>query len=201
MPLVSRAELITGAIAGSVVSFPTDTVPALAVKPEQAAKIYQLKQRSLDKPLILMVASPQEVWPYVRGTASEIQIWKTVMDTYWPGELTLVLPASSHLPLAMNALNPQTLGVRMPNAPLALEILSQTGPLATTSANLSGEPALQTLAAIAERFPTVLTLNCVSLEKNQPLGNGQPSTVAQWIDPHWKILRPGRIILSGDFGE
>jgi L-threonylcarbamoyladenylate synthase len=195
MPLVSQSELITAAIAGAVVSFPTDTVPALAVKPEESAKIYQLKQRSLDKPLILMVASPDEVWPYIEGTETEIQIWKRVMAQHWPGELTLVLPASSQLPLAMNPLNDSTLGVRMPNQALALEILSQTGPLATTSANRSGEPALQFLTAIADSFPEVLTLNCANLENIQPIGNGQPSTVAQWINPDWKILRPGRIIL------
>ncbi|MEB3161322.1 MAG: Sua5/YciO/YrdC/YwlC family protein, partial [Synechocystis sp.] len=57
MVLVSQADLIQGAIAGQVVSFPTDTVPALAVRPDQSGLIYQLKQRDLNKPLILMAAT------------------------------------------------------------------------------------------------------------------------------------------------
>ena len=67
MTTVSLAALIAGARAGLLVSFPTDTVPALAALPEKAGLIFAAKQRSQDKPLILMAASAEDLWPYVKG--------------------------------------------------------------------------------------------------------------------------------------
>ena len=72
MTLVSQTELIAGAIAGKVVSFPTDTVPALAVKPKFANLIFQIKRRPANKPLILMAASLDDLFPYVSGTPPRI---------------------------------------------------------------------------------------------------------------------------------
>lgn len=69
--LVSQTELITQVKAGKVVSFPTDTVPALATLPENAEAIFKLKARSPDKPLILMGAAAVDLWPYVSGNAKE----------------------------------------------------------------------------------------------------------------------------------
>ena len=137
---VSQTDLIQAVIAGKVVSFPTDTVPALAVLPEKSAQIFTLKQRSLSKPLILMGASWSGLSVYIKGTAAELQIWQKMTETYWPGALTLVLPAVATL---ISAINPQdtTIGMRIPDFPIAQAILSQTGPLATTSATLSGVPA------------------------------------------------------------
>ena len=140
MPLVTQAELIKNTIAGKVVSFPTDTVPAVAVLPEKADLIFDLKQRSTDKPLILMAATVDEIWDYVLGTTQERSIWQAIAKRYWPGQLTLVLPASDRVPPGMNPLNSGTIGIRIPDSAIALEILHQTGPLATTSANLSGQP-------------------------------------------------------------
>jgi L-threonylcarbamoyladenylate synthase len=195
MPLGSQADVIQAAIAGQVVSFPTDTVPALAVRPQQSGLIYGLKQRDLNKPLILMAATVDDLWPYLVANAVEKQIWQTVMDQHWPGELTLVLPASNQVPGAINPLADSTIGVRIPNQAIALEILQATGPLATTSANLSGQPPLQTLTEIAKTFPTVMALDCANLEKTAPIGNGYPSTVAQWQGVIFQILRQGRIKL------
>ena len=174
MPLVTQAELIKNAIAGKVVSFPTDTVPALAVLPEKADLIFDLKQRSTDKPLILMAATVDEIWDYVLGTTQERAVWQAIAQRYWPGQLTLVLPASERVPSAMNPLNSGTIGIRIPDSAIALEILAQTGPLATTSANLSGQPPLAQMSAIAEVFPSVATLNCDSSEDVQVIGSGQP---------------------------
>ena len=78
MPLVTQAELIKNAIAGKVVSFPTDTVPALAVLPEKADLIFEIKQRSTDKPLILMAATIDEIWDYVLGTTQERAVWQAI---------------------------------------------------------------------------------------------------------------------------
>lgn len=198
MALVSQGDLVKTAIAGGVVSFPTDTVPALAVIPDNSALIYQLKQREINKPLILMGAKIADIYPYLKGNSEEKAIWQGMMEKYWPGALTLVLPASEKLPTAINPRQDRTIGVRIPNLAIALEILEKTGPLATTSANLSGQPPLEKLADIAHRFPSVACLDCVSLEQENPLGQGLPSTVAQWNATLGKftVLRQGGIILN-----
>jgi L-threonylcarbamoyladenylate synthase len=189
-------ELVTAAISGeTVISFPTDTVPALAVRPDQAQLIFQVKQRSPDKPLILMGATPDSLWPYVTGMAEERQIWQQVAEQYWPGALTLVLPASENLPPAMNPTNPTTLGIRVPDSKIAQEILRQTGPLATTSANLSGQPPLMNLTEIDQQFPRVLTLASVESSSNIT-PSAIPSTVVQWQHHQWNILRQGAVKLE-----
>ena len=194
MPLVTQAELIKNTIAGKVVSFPTDTVPAVAVLPEKADLIFDLKQRSTDKPLILMAATVDEIWDYVLGTTQERSIWQAIAKRYWPGQLTLVLPASDRVPPGMNPLNSGTIGIRIPDSAIALEILHQTGPLATTSANLSGQPPLVQMSAIAQVFPNIATLNYDNLEDVQV--SGKPSTVIQWTSQGWETLRLGSIIFE-----
>ena len=189
MSLVSQSDLITGAIAGKVVSFPTDTVPALAVLPQQASLIFQLKARPTHKPLILMGASCEQLWPYVTGSPTELANWQQIAAQYWPGALTLIITRSPLVPSGMNPTNSGTIGIRVPNCPLTQSILAQTGPLATTSANRSGEAPLETMTAIARAFPEVLTLDC------QNRGSGLPSTVAQWTGAGWEILRQGSLKL------
>ncbi len=195
MTQVSSTNLISGARAGLLVSFPTDTVPALAAMPEKAALIFAAKQRSQDKPLILMAASAEDLWPYVKGSENEYKVWQEVADKYWPGGLTLVLPASERLPKVMNPIDPTTIGIRVPNSAIAQTILAQTGPLATTSANFSGQPPLQTMTEIETQFPQILTLATTECQSEIP-GMGIPSTVAKWTGINWQILRQGAIELE-----
>ena len=192
MTQVSLTNLIAGARTGLLVSFPTDTVPALAAIPEKAALIFAAKQRSQDKPLILMAASAEDLWPYVKGDENEYKVWQELADKYWPGGLTLVLPASDRLPKVMNPIDPTTIGIRVPNSAIAQTILAQTGPLATTSANFSGQPPLQTMTEIEVQFPKVLTLEY----QGEIPGVGVPSTVAKWTGINWEILRKGAIKLD-----
>lgn len=191
MTQVSLDALVVGAKSGYVVSFPTDTVPALAALPEKSGLIFAAKQRSQDKPLILMAANPEELWPFCQGNESEKLIWQQVAKKYWPGALTLVLPASSRLPAEVNPNDRTTIGVRVPDCAIARQILSQTGPLATTSANLSGQPPLRTMSEINAQFPSVLTLDISGTELT--LESGLPSTVAKWTGKGWEILRQGAI--------
>lgn len=190
------SALIAGVQSGQLVSFPTDTVPALAARPDRAELVFAAKQRSQKKPLILMGAFPASLWPFVQGSAAELEIWQQVAQQYWPGALTLVLPASAKVPAAMNPTDPTTIGVRVPNSRVAIAILSQTGPLATTSANRSGEPPLQTLQEIEAQFPEVLTLNPTEVEAQQQQIIGMPSTVAKWTGEGWEILRQGSVQLK-----
>jgi L-threonylcarbamoyladenylate synthase len=204
MPQVTVNNWVQGLKSGKCLgSFPTDTVPALASRPESAHLIFAAKQRSQTKPLILMGAAIADLLPYIQGTPSELETWTAVMNRYFPGALTLVLPASDRLPRSMNPLDPTTIGIRVPNRAIARHLLSQTGPLATTSANRSGEPALQTQAEIEAAFPEVLTLfpqEMETLERSlENLGphksGGVPSTVAKWTAIGWKILRQGAVEL------
>jgi L-threonylcarbamoyladenylate synthase len=189
VPQVSLNQLITTAKTGNLISFPTDTVPALATLPEQANLIFAAKQRSQSKPLILMVGEITDLWQFVQGTDQELSIWQDVAHRYLPGALTLVLPASPRIPTVMNPLQNQTIGLRVPNCEIARSILRQTGALATTSANLSGESPLLRMADISDRFPQVFTLD---LDSDVPT-LGQPSTVVKWTNFGWKLLRQGAI--------
>jgi L-threonylcarbamoyladenylate synthase len=209
MPQVSLANLIASARSGDrLISFPTDTVPALAVRPDCAGLIFEAKQRSQTKPLILMAAEVKDLWAYVRGTPEEFMIWQSVAAQYLPGALTLVLPASDRLPRAMNPTDPTTIGIRVPNRAIARYVLQQTGPLATTSVNRSGESPLEAIAAINANFPEVLTLSeeelqvlesQLSAQTPEPASfssAGVPSTVAKWTGHSWQILRQGSVTLK-----
>jgi L-threonylcarbamoyladenylate synthase len=192
VPKVALDRLIVAARDGNLISFPTDTVPALAALPEYAGLIFQAKQRSQAKPLILMAGEVADLWQYTNGNDRELEIWKSVADRYLPGALTLVLPASDRIPAVMNPRGDRTIGLRVPDCEIARSILRQTGALATTSANLSGEPPLLTMAAISHSFPQVFTLDVdVELETL-----GQPSTVIEWNGSGWNILRQGAVKFS-----
>lgn len=195
MSQVSLAELVIAAQAGQLIAFPTDTVPALAAVPDAAANIYEAKQRALEKPLILMAASAEDLWPFVQGDARSRSIWEAVATQHWPGAVTLVLPKGDRVPTDVNPATPDTIGIRVPNWPIALEILKQTGPLATTSLNLSGQPPLEHLDEIAQAFPPVLT-PAAEYWVLPPPTNRVPSTVAQWKGERWSILRQGSVILE-----
>lgn len=201
MTLVSLDALVAGARAGKLVIFPTDTVPAIAALPEQAALIFAAKRRSQDKALILMAASADELWSFVTGSDNEYEIWQQVGEKYWPGAITLVLPASAHVPKAvlsiyerdLNQPNMTTIGIRVPNSAIARTILQQTGPLATTSANISGQPPLQTIAELEAQFPDALI---AATEYQNEIPGMIPSTVAKWTRKDWQILRQGAVKLE-----
>ncbi|MBC7970014.1 MAG: L-threonylcarbamoyladenylate synthase [Verrucomicrobia bacterium] len=203
MPQVSLRELAAQACSGEhLVSFPTDTVPALGSRPDRADLIFAAKQRDPAKPLILMAATIAELWAYVTGSPAERQLWQQVAERYLPGALTLVLPASDRVPPTMNPTQPTTIGVRVPNHAVAIAILARTGPLATSSANLSGQPALQTMAEIVAAFPRVFTLSPhenedITVSNTSAPTIGVPSTVIRWTGNGWDLLRQGAV----SFGE
>ncbi|MBW4662800.1 MAG: L-threonylcarbamoyladenylate synthase [Chroococcus sp. CMT-3BRIN-NPC107] len=187
-------ELVEGVLSGKLISFPTDTVPALAALPQKAPLIFTAKQRSQDKPLILMAACATDLWAFVAGSAEELLIWQQMAATYWPGAITMVLPASDRVPREINLASSTTVGLRVPNHATARAILSRTGALATTSANKSGKPPLQTMREIDAEFPDVLTL--VPTAGTEDLASAIPSTVIKWIDNNWQILRLGAVKLE-----
>ncbi len=197
MTQVSLTQMVERlALAPTLVSFPTDTVPALATRPEHAELIYVAKQRPPEKPLILMGASLSDLLPYVWGDDRAVSAWQSLTQRYWPGQLTLVLPASQRVPSALNPQNTGTLGIRVPNHPAAIDLLARSGPLATTSANLSGQPPLISPAEIARTFPDALVLSAETfgMGTEAPI-SGTPSTVVKWTGCNWQILRQGEVNL------
>jgi L-threonylcarbamoyladenylate synthase len=184
----SPSELAARLQAGEAAILPTDTLPALASRPEAANLLWELKERPRHKPVILMAARGDTLLQCL-GRAIE-PAWQHMADRYWPGALTLVLPAQGTW---LEQLNPggTTLGLRLPACQAALELLALSGPLATTSANRSGEPACLDHREAAERFPHVGQLGPVPW----PAPSGQGSTVIEWMPKGgWKLLRAGAVM-------
>ena len=123
---------------GGVVAFPTDTVYGVGVdpfQPEAVRRLYRIKGRPEDKPIAILVGSIEDV---ARVAQTPSRTFSRLADRFWPGGLTLIVE-TRELPPEITA-GGSTVGVRMPDHPLTLELLRGFGgPIATTSANRSGE--------------------------------------------------------------
>ncbi|MEI6328682.1 MAG: L-threonylcarbamoyladenylate synthase [Pseudanabaena sp.] len=190
MALVSLAALVAGARSGKLVSFPTDTVPALAVRPDRSGDIFMLKERSHDKPLILMAASWQEFLPFIDIENPALVTWQQTASKYFAGAVTLVLPASDRGCQLNQGFT--TLGLRIPDSKTAIAILQQTGAMLTTSANKSNQPPLRKMTEINASFPNVWTLGD-EIDINELSGSGLPSTVVEWTADNWLVRRQGAV--------
>ena len=185
---LAAAKLAQRLKQGEAAIFPTDTLPALASLPEQAGQLWALKQRPQHKPVILMAASGPELWRWLE--VDPLPAWLELADRYWPGALTLVLPAASRL---IEPLHPggTSIGVRVPACEQALALLQLSGPLATTSANRSGEAPCLSPEEAAQRFPQVPQLGPVPW----PQPSGEASTVLRWLETgSWEVLRQGAVV-------
>ncbi|MEM7794421.1 MAG: L-threonylcarbamoyladenylate synthase [Cyanobacteria bacterium P01_C01_bin.118] len=201
MPYVGLEDYIKAVRSGGVLALPTDTVWGVATMPKYSSTLYELKQRSLDKALILLGANADDLWPYV---TMDVNAWQAITEKHWPGQLTLVLPSTAQVPMEMHPKTPDTIGVRVPNHPVAQQLLALTGPLATTSANVSGQPNLMSVKAVLDQFPQVYGLDKDTIQKlledlgtdgELPAPSGLPSTVARWQLTHWEVLRQGTVYL------
>lgn len=127
-----------------VIAFPADTVYGLGCLIDNEAaveRIYTIKGRPANKPLILMGSSPQALEKYVKYIPEKA---RTLMKHFWPGALTIILPKSRYVPDCITGETP-TVGLRVADSPLVNELLKRCTKdmvLATTSANLSGQPDL-----------------------------------------------------------
>ncbi|MFN3926394.1 MAG: L-threonylcarbamoyladenylate synthase [Pseudanabaenaceae cyanobacterium] len=185
--LVSLPALVSGLRGGRVGSFPTDTVPALAVRPDCREQIYALKQRPAEKPLILMGADMDQLWAFIDTNHPAFSHWQRIANQYLPGALTLVLPANDR----GKQLNSKftNLGIRIPQNQGAIAVLQQTGVLLTTSANLSDSAPIVNMQQISDTFPEVLVWS--GARDNQAADT--PSTVVAWERDQWVILRQGAV--------
>ena len=127
---------------GEVVAIPTDTVYGLAAgidRPEARERIYELKRRPSGLELPVLAADADQAWELASAVPAAA---RRLADRFWPGALTIIVPAETG----------ETVGLRVPaNDPVA-ELCRACGPLATTSANLHGEPPLTTAVAVRGAF-------------------------------------------------
>jgi len=151
----AEAELLTGmrlartAIGrGDLVVIPTDTVYGVAADAFNAAAVAKLlaaKGRSRQAPPPVLIPGIPTLDALAESVPSVV---RTLVDAYWPGGLTIILPSRSSLTWDLGETR-GTVALRMPSNRIALELLSETGPLAVSSANLTGKPAATTAAAAA----------------------------------------------------
>ena len=183
------SELASKLKEGSLALFPTDTVPALAARPENSKKIWEIKKRPLSKPLILMGGCLDHLFKYVQPLAIEDGL--KMAKIYWPGALTMVLPTIGYFYRNLNC-DSNFLGLRVPDSVLVRDLLLKTGPLATTSANISGNPPVNDAYEASMQFPGIPLLSPTPWPKT----SGIASTIVRWDSGKWTLLRAGSVALK-----
>lgn len=176
-----------------VIAFVTDTVWGLGCLPDSekaVKKIYDIKKREAQKPLILMSSDIQNLKPYVKNIPPNAE---NLINKYFPGALTLVLEKSEKTPSYMTS-NFDTVGIRVPDNEVFKAICNYAKDkvLATTSANLSHEPSAKTYVQAVENMQGKADL---IIEDYGHLAKGLESTVVLVINNEIKILRQGQIYL------
>ncbi len=177
----SNPEIIAVLKSAGIIAIPTDTVIGLAIDPKNrmaVQKIYRLKQRDRDKPLVYMFYNVEQIREYVEGITPEVE---DIMRKYWPGALTIIFRIKD---------SSDTVGVRIPNNKFLLDLLKDWGRgLAVTSANISGEKELNSLAEIQQKFGRQIDLYIDTGAQ----ASGQASTVLDVSSGTIKVLRQGEV--------
>ena len=177
--------------AGQLVALPTDTVYGLAVDPFHTGatdRLYAAKRRPRQVDLPVLVADLEQALALVIGLTDAA---RRLMERFWPGALTLVLPRRPDVQADLGS-DEATVGVRCPDHAVPRALCRVAGPLATTSANLHGQPPLTTATEVAATFGEALGL---------VLDGGacarSPSTVVDCTGVEPRLLREGRIPWAG----
>ena len=174
---------------GGLVAFPTETVYGLggdALNPESSKKIYAAKGRPSDNPLIIHIADIKDLEKIVKEIPQSAY---QLADVFWPGPLTMILPKSEEVPYqTTGGLN--TVAVRMPSHPVALEFIREAGGyVAAPSANLSGKPSPTKAKYVVQdmdgRIDMIIDGDGVDI--------GLESTIVDLTGDKPMILRPGYI--------
>jgi L-threonylcarbamoyladenylate synthase len=180
------ARLLKG---GGVVAFPTETVYGLgadAFNTKAVARIFEIKQRPHFDPLIVHICSPDQLPLLVTEISAAAQ---ALIDHFWPGPLTLVLPKNPAVPDLVTSGLP-SVAVRMPGHPLALELLRQTGtPIAAPSANRFGCTSPTTAQHVFDQLAETVDL----ILDGGPCPVGVESTIVSLMEGKPVLLRAGGI--------
>lgn len=172
---------------GGLVAFPTDTVYGVAAglfNPQGIDRLYEAKARSANKAIAVLIGETvqlEQLSPEFGGAAQRLA------EKFWPGALTLVVTKRDGLPQNLSPL--PTVGVRMPDHAFARALMRAAGPLATSSANISGEANTLTAQQVLDQLDGRIEL---LLDGGNAPG-GVPSTVVDCTQHPPKILREGAI--------
>lgn len=176
--------------AGEIVAFPTETVyglGAVATNDLAVKKIFEAKGRPSDNPLIVHIGTKEEVALYVADIS---EVAKQCMDLFWPGPLTLIMPVKPNVLAQSVTAGLSTVGIRMPNHPVALALLQQLKkPLAAPSANRSGKPSPTEAVHVKDDLDGYIPY----ILDGGSTGIGLESTVLDITQEPPVILRPGGI--------
>lgn len=186
--LLNIDEACSYLLRGEPVALPTETVYGLAAplnQPETIDKIFSLKGRPKNNPLIIHLSSLSQILPYINFLPESASL---LANAFWPGPLTLILPIKEgSIPQNVTA-GLKTAAFRIPNNPLSLAIIEKIGPLVMPSANISGKPSATQASHVENdfgaNFPVV---------DGGPCSHGLESTILMEINGFWKILRQGAI--------
>jgi len=190
MNLINCDSALKTLESGFPVIFQTDTLPAIGCLPKFSNVIYEFKKRDRNKPLILMGSEQKQLIDYVHESAKED--YENIALKYWPGALTMVIP-SAEKENAILTSRDLTLGLRIPNSYMAQSLINETGPLLTSSANISGFTGSITAEEIALDFPSVEILGPVPWEKS----SGRASTIIFWEKSgDWRLIRQGEVLVK-----
>lgn len=174
--------------AGQCVVLPTDTVYGIgadAFNNDAVARLLATKRRGPDMPVPVLVGS----WMTIQGLVREFsETAKTLVEAFWPGGLSIVVPEAPSLPWNLGDTRGTVL-LRMPNQPLAIELLREVGPMAVSSANISGNPPAVTAAGAKDQFGDAISVYLDGGEAEV----GEPSTIIDISGPAPLILREGAI--------
>jgi L-threonylcarbamoyladenylate synthase len=175
---------------GGLVAFPTDTVYGLAALPfkaEYVERLFSAKGRSNARAIAILIGDYSDL---NRVVDQFEDIPMRLAKHFWPGPLTLVVQKIQTLP--ENLSTDGTIGIRMPDHPIALELLRNIGPLAVTSANISGEDNANTATEVHRQLNGRVHL----ILDGGKTSSGVPSTVLDCISASVTILRQGPITLE-----
>ena len=190
MKIISQFEALEKLKIGEPIIFQTDTLPAIGCLPEYSEVIYKIKKRDKNKALILMGSQIQEVLDYVDNDARDD--FQKIAEKFWPGPLTLVIPTRKNKSLNFIT-SENTLGIRIPDSITARSLILKTGPLATSSANISGINTSFDAESVSNDLPEVDILGPIPWQKCSGLG----STIISWVkDGKWRLVREGQIPIS-----
>lgn len=179
---------------GGVIIFPTDTVCGIgcdATNEAAVRKLFSLKRRNSMKATPILVDSVAMAKKYVANLPEEVE--KKLMQKYWPGALTIVLPCKKEKIPSLVRGNGNTIGIRMPNDKTVLLLITALGvPLIGTSANISGEATPKNtkdiISALREKVDMIL--------EGESFGGASSTVVDVSVHP-WKVIRQGSIHLAG----
>ena len=179
---------------GGVVAFPTETVYGLGAEvsnPSAVGRIFEIKKRPVDHPLIVHFADPSRLSHWAREVPQ--QAWQ-LAERFWPGPLTLILSRSRNVPENVTG-GQDTVGLRIPHHPVALALLRELGPyraLAAPSANRFGHVSPTTAAHVHEEFGDEVDM----ILDGGACDVGLESTIVGFDGQTAVILRPGGIQLA-----